>query len=106
MDDLPKTFRDAVTFARGMGIGYLWIDSLCILQDDRDDWLADGQKMDQIFTNAAFVISADFAADSRENGLFRSRNAKWEFHINFDDMGDERDQVVVREFNDFCGCAS
>jgi hypothetical protein len=34
---LPKTYRDAVTVARALGIWYIWIDSLCIVQDDPDD---------------------------------------------------------------------
>jgi hypothetical protein len=33
-DDMPPTFQDAVTFTRELGIEYLWIDSLCIIQDD------------------------------------------------------------------------
>ena len=36
---LPKTFRDAITVARRLGIRYLWIDSLCIVQDDSLDWI-------------------------------------------------------------------
>jgi hypothetical protein len=34
---LPKTFQDAITFTRGLQIRYLWIDSLCTIQDDIDD---------------------------------------------------------------------
>ena len=33
--DLPKSFQDAITLARTLGFSYVWIDSLCILQDDR-----------------------------------------------------------------------
>jgi hypothetical protein len=35
---LPKTFQNAITVSRQLGIRFLWIDSLCILQDDTDDW--------------------------------------------------------------------
>jgi len=38
MEKLPYTFRDAVTIAHHLNIRYLWIDSMCIIQDDRDDW--------------------------------------------------------------------
>ncbi len=34
---LPKTFQDAITFTRRLKIRYLWIDSLCIIQDDKSD---------------------------------------------------------------------
>ena len=37
-ESLPRSFRDATTITREMGFRYLWIDSLCIIQDDRDDW--------------------------------------------------------------------
>jgi hypothetical protein len=34
----PKTYQDAIVFTRFLGVKYLWIDSLCIIQDDLDDW--------------------------------------------------------------------
>ncbi|KAN0077636.1 Heterokaryon incompatibility protein (HET) domain containing protein [Elaphomyces granulatus] len=45
--ELPQTFQDAVTVAREIGIEYLWIDSLCIIQDDSGDWKEESQKMEQ-----------------------------------------------------------
>jgi hypothetical protein len=38
MRRLPKTFRDAIQVTRELGQRYLWIDSLCIIQDDPNDW--------------------------------------------------------------------
>lgn len=35
--DLPKTGQDAVFIVRKLGFRYLWVDSLCIIQDDEDD---------------------------------------------------------------------
>ncbi|KAF2786856.1 heterokaryon incompatibility, partial [Melanomma pulvis-pyrius CBS 109.77] len=35
--DLPKTFKDAMVITRKLGYNYIWIDSLCIIQDDPDD---------------------------------------------------------------------
>ena len=35
---LSKTFQDAITTTQELGIRYLWIDSICILQDDKEDW--------------------------------------------------------------------
>jgi hypothetical protein len=35
---LPQTFRDALTVTRGLDIQFLWIDSLCIVQDSAEDW--------------------------------------------------------------------
>src|SRR5436305_14453620 len=35
---LPKTFQDAIVVTRRLGYQYLWIDSLCIVQDSHRDW--------------------------------------------------------------------
>lgn len=42
---LPKTFRDAMQISMCLGISYLWIDSLCILQDSAADWLRESALM-------------------------------------------------------------
>lgn len=42
---LPATFRDAVAFTRGLGINYLWIDSMCIVQNDKDEWRYESARM-------------------------------------------------------------
>jgi hypothetical protein len=34
----PKNFIDAVAITKRLGLRYLWIDSVCIIQDDKDDW--------------------------------------------------------------------
>jgi hypothetical protein len=47
-DSLPQTYRDAVSVCRKLGINYLWIDSLCIRQDDKQDWDREALKM--VFT--------------------------------------------------------
>ncbi|KAF5694453.1 serine threonine kinase [Fusarium denticulatum] len=36
--ELPLNFQDAITVTKGLGVRYLWIDSICIVQDDDDDW--------------------------------------------------------------------
>lgn len=38
LETLPKTFKDATMMCRKLDIQYLWIDSLCIIQDDKRDW--------------------------------------------------------------------
>jgi hypothetical protein len=58
-DELPKTFQDAVTVTRGIGIRYLWIDSLCIIQHHEgcsrgcgqsEDWANESPKMGQYYS--------------------------------------------------------
>ncbi|KAH8803049.1 heterokaryon incompatibility protein-domain-containing protein, partial [Xylogone sp. PMI_703] len=66
--DLPLTFREAVQVARGLGYSYIWIDSLCIVQDDQEDWKAEAQRMAIIYDNAVCTIAAMDGADS-DSGL-------------------------------------
>lgn len=61
---LPKTYQDAITICRRMSILYLWIDSLCIIQDDRDDWLKESVTMGSIYECADFTIAPSHAPDS------------------------------------------
>lgn len=55
---LPATYRDAIDFVRAVGYRYIWIDALCILQDDRDDWNSEAARMADIYSEAILVISA------------------------------------------------
>ena len=62
--DLSRTFQDAVVVARNMKVQYLWIDSLCIIQDSFDDWAKESSKMGEYYMNSQFNISAVSASDS------------------------------------------
>ncbi|KAK6852191.1 hypothetical protein PG995_012316 [Apiospora arundinis] len=66
---LPRSFHDAVIVARQAGVKYLWIDSICIIQDDGDDWKAEAGKMEQVFSGAYFTIGATVAGSSLEGFL-------------------------------------
>ncbi|RPD52936.1 HET-domain-containing protein [Lentinus tigrinus ALCF2SS1-7] len=56
--ELPVNFRDAIRITQKLGIRYLWIDALCIIQDDDDDWRAEAAKMAAIYSGATVVLSA------------------------------------------------
>src|SRR5216117_1215044 len=51
-DHFPKNFQDAIHFCRSMQIPYLWIDCLCIVQDDERDWREQSVEMYAIYANA------------------------------------------------------
>lgn len=71
VDDLPKTFQDAVYFAASLDqVGCIWIDSLCIVQDDRADWKVESVKMDRVYSNSFLNLSATASWDSH-GGLFK-----------------------------------
>lgn len=68
-ESLPRTFRDAVTITRSLGLKYIWIDSLCIIQDDEDDWENESTKMEQVFSAAYLTIGVSSARSSLEGFL-------------------------------------
>ncbi|OCL15003.1 hypothetical protein AOQ84DRAFT_269873, partial [Glonium stellatum] len=55
---LPQTLRDAISFVRGLGLRYIWIDALCIVQDDNADWLRECSRMRLIFANSRLTLAA------------------------------------------------
>ncbi|KAH6632840.1 heterokaryon incompatibility protein-domain-containing protein, partial [Chaetomium tenue] len=69
LEELPPSFQDAVLVARSLGLRYLWIDLLCIVQDDEADWLAQSQQMGKIFANSSMTIAAHSAQDSTQGFL-------------------------------------
>jgi hypothetical protein len=70
--DLPKTFRDAIECAYRLGVRYLWIDSLCIIQDSEEDWLRQSALMADIYARSFINLAATVSRTSNE-GLFRYR---------------------------------
>lgn len=60
---LPNTFQDAITVTRRLGLRYLWIDSLCIVQDDAQDWEREAANMAVIFESAYLTIAATAATN-------------------------------------------
>jgi hypothetical protein len=67
---LPKTFIDAVIITRRLDLRYLWIDSLCILQDSAADWQRESASMEAIYRNGYVNISARAASNSTVGCFF------------------------------------
>lgn len=57
-DQLPLNFKDAMSITRRLGVRYIWIDSLCIMQDSSDDWTIESTKMAAVYENAVATIAA------------------------------------------------
>lgn len=66
---MAKTFQEAAVVTLGMGMRHIWIDSLCIVQDDADEWRTQSTRMCGIYSGASLTIAAAWALDS-EQGLF------------------------------------
>ncbi|KAK4220518.1 heterokaryon incompatibility protein-domain-containing protein [Podospora fimiseda] len=69
---LPNTFADAIRITSRLGIRYIWIDSLCIVQDSALDWQVESGKMADIYRNSYATIAAVSSADFR-GGCFSSK---------------------------------
>ncbi|KAH7556671.1 hypothetical protein BM1_06105 [Bipolaris maydis] len=58
ISDLPQTFRDAIEVVRALGFQYLWIDCLCIIQRDDEDWQKEAARMPEVYANAAVTMAS------------------------------------------------
>ncbi|KAH6961894.1 hypothetical protein BKA56DRAFT_561506 [Ilyonectria sp. MPI-CAGE-AT-0026] len=72
MDSLPPTLQQAINTTMQLGLRYIWIDALCIVQDDPDDWEREAAQMQNIYSTAVVTIAAAASSDASE-GLFRPR---------------------------------
>ncbi len=71
VSSLSKTFQDAISVTKSLGIRYLWIDALCIIQDSLEDWEHEAPQMSGIYTQSYCNIAALDAV--RGEGCFANR---------------------------------
>ncbi|KAF4492955.1 hypothetical protein CGGC5_v002651 [Colletotrichum fructicola Nara gc5] len=62
---LTKTHQEIIQFARALGFQYLWVDALCIIQGDEDDWAFESRRMEQVYGNASLTVVAARSPDAR-----------------------------------------
>lgn len=75
LDSLPRTFRDAIKVTRSFGCRFLWLDSLCIIQDVEQDKHREVALMGEIYRNTLLTIAAAKGADP-DAGLFAEREPR------------------------------
>jgi hypothetical protein len=68
---LPKTYRDAIFVAATLGIEYIWIDAICIVQDDPAEWRLESEKMGSIYRHATCTI-ASHCAEHDDSGFLEA----------------------------------
>ena len=104
---LPNTFRDAIVITRRLGIRYLWIDSLCIIQDDASDWERESAVMGQIYASSYLTIAASASRDS-SGGCFlprpRAHHARIKCTLENGDVGYVFLRPKTRGFYDLEAC--
>jgi hypothetical protein len=110
-DDLPQTFRNAVIVTRALGIRYLWIDSICIIQqhkgchkyecDGNRDFDEEAKHMEHYYGRAYRTIATTSANDST-TGFLKTESPKPYFNL----IGITGSSLYLCEIDDFDGDVS
>ncbi|MCJ1393979.1 hypothetical protein MMC18_006856 [Xylographa bjoerkii] len=79
LDDLPLAFRQAIMVSASLGFEYMWIDSLCILQDNLEDWKSQSAVMGDFYKFAWLNVAALSTTSDYEGFINDSRDARVEF---------------------------
>ncbi|KAK5686529.1 hypothetical protein LTS10_002649 [Elasticomyces elasticus] len=70
---IPRTIQDATRLTRRLGVRYLWVDALCIVQNDPDDWTTEAARMANVYEGAHLVIAATSSPDVNQGFLHWDR---------------------------------
>jgi hypothetical protein len=97
VDELPRTFQDAVTITRELGQAYLWIDSLCIIQGEDGDFETESKTMEDVYNGAYCVLAASSAVDQR-SGFLSPRAPRRQ--VTLDPQHDNHGLILVCEMID------
>jgi hypothetical protein len=71
--NLPQTIKDAVYLTKRIVLDYLWVDAICIVQGNKQEWEEESRKMGHIYSNAKIVLSAARSANVNQ-GMFTPRS--------------------------------
>lgn len=98
--DLPQTIKDAVVVTEGLGLEYLWVDALCIIQDDENDKACEIDLMGHVYENAQVTIAASRAERAQEGFLqdlipYGCNKQDWVFKMNYRDLAGQVSPVVI-----------
>jgi len=97
---LPATFHDAILVTRGLGVRYLWIDSLCIIQNSPEDWTRQSALMESVFSGAYCTIAAA-SASGTDDGFLRARPERARDVVVMRGGGDMPEFYVCEMVDDF-----
>jgi hypothetical protein len=75
LHSLPKTFKDAIYVTQKIGLNYIWIDALCILQDSAEDWTTQAAQMGMYYRHAYVTLSA-LSSTGAHSGFLHPRQQK------------------------------
>lgn len=86
---LSKTSQDAINLTRKLGVQSIWIDSLCIVQDDKYDWETESATMAAVYRDAYLTIAVSLAADG-SGGCFSTSGITTHFTGSLNDSAESR----------------
>ena len=108
LDELPQTLLDAIDATRRLGSRYIWIDCLCIIQEDTEDWSREAATMSLVYGLSTCTLSASHAKDG-EGGCYSKRNPRMvvpcivpmTFHHPYDGRTETCFCIVGQEFDKY-----
>lgn len=71
LDEVTPAVRDAIIVTRALAIPFLWVDALCIVQDDKPDWEVESYAMTDIYQKALITICTPGSNSCRKGFLQR-----------------------------------
>lgn len=92
LSKLPNTVVDAIHLCHKLGFQYLWVDRLCIIQDDKEDWAREASKMCDIYSRSTLTISVPICRKSSQSPL-EERHKWWlrkQSHFGIIEFTDEK----------------
>lgn len=69
LNELPDTVIDAIHLCYKLGFRFLWVDRLCIVQDDEKDWLQEASKMCEVYSRSALTLTVPICNESSQSFL-------------------------------------
>ncbi|KAL5382889.1 hypothetical protein PMIN02_009787 [Paraphaeosphaeria minitans] len=93
-DTLPRAFQEVILFTKSLGVRFLWIDSLCVVQDDPSDKIRASLELKDVYGNASLTIASTSAAEPTK-GLFAPQMQT--FKVQANDSKGSLSKVYVRE---------
>jgi len=102
-ESLSKTFQDAIEITRklnirGKGIRYLWIDSLCILQDDLNDFEREGTAMHKTYSMATCTIAAS-SSTSGQGGCIIPRDNTSSYQLQPCHLTSNKQSIIIHPWS-------
>ncbi|EOA82784.1 uncharacterized protein SETTUDRAFT_43617 [Exserohilum turcica Et28A] len=97
IDALPALYRDAVIMTQKLGKRYLWIDSLCIIQDSKDDWSKECARMTDVYAKSYLTISAA-SCKNYEQGFLKATTVETQARLTTIPGSQDR-YIYIRPFH-------